>query len=137
VRFERGLLPDGWDVLGEDTWGELGLGLVVHPPGPRRGPGSKAPLSFTGTASAGWDGDRWLLLGRGEQDRVLVLATAWDGEADAREFAQAVSALRPRILAGTAEELAVTQEGSRVQVVLRRGAGRELAGAAGGWARFE
>jgi hypothetical protein len=127
-------------VRGEDTLGELLLGLAVEPLKSRGGISSPLAMvapRLTWDASEGWGGDRWLLLGRGDADRVLALATVWDSEDDAREFSQAIEELRPHILAGTAQELSVVLEGDRVLVAASRGAGGELAEAALGWARFE
>ena len=140
VRFERAALPAGWEVRGENGLGELGLGFVVEPLKSRGGVANPFALMaprLTWEASEGWGGDRWILLARGEEDRVLVLATVWDTPEDAREFSAAVEELRPHILAGHAQDLAVTLEESRVQVVATRGAGRELAEVARAWARFE
>jgi hypothetical protein len=132
VRFDRSALPQGWDVRDEDTLGELGLGMVVEPLKSRHGlAGPMAVMSarYTSREVQGWGGDRYVLLGRGEQDRLLLLATVWDTEKDALEFAEGVEALREHFLAGPVDALDVRREGASVDVVLARGAGAEVADA--------
>ncbi len=90
---------------------------------------------MTSAASEGWDGDRCLLVARGESDRLLVLASVWDAEAEAQEFAEALEKLREHLLAGPADEVEITREGELVFLVATRGAGKELAQDARGWAR--
>ena len=89
-------LPEGWEVLKEDTLGELVLACMVEDPSDRRGlpTSSIASLStrYTFRASEGWGGDRLLLLGKGAA-RLLVLETRWDTEDDAREFDAALGEL--------------------------------------------
>jgi len=87
-------LPAGWKVLGEDTVGELGLGLLTTPLAERKGIDpdnlmALATLTYTGAASKGWGGDRVVLLANGDS-RLLVLATVWDTETDADEFRAAI-----------------------------------------------
>jgi hypothetical protein len=137
VAFAREGLPEGWEVLGEDTFGELGLALLVEPPGARKGanPLSMMTARMTSAASEGWDGDRCLLVARGESDRLLVLASVWDTEAEAEEFVEALEKLREHLLAGPADELEITREGERVVLVASRGAGKDLAEDARGWVR--
>jgi hypothetical protein len=132
VHFDRSALPKGWDVRDEDTLGELGLGMVVEPLKSRHGLDGMlavATARYPSREVQGWGGDRYDLLGRGEQDRLLLLATVWDTEKDAVEFAEGVEALREHLLAGPADALDVRREGASVDVVLARGAGAEQADA--------
>lgn len=94
IVFDTAKLPAGWTVLGEDTLGELGLALLTTPIAERKGIDpdnlmALATLSYTGTASKGWGGDRLVLLANGAS-RLLVLATVWDTEKDADEFRAAI-----------------------------------------------
>lgn len=90
---------EGWSVLHEDTLGELGLALVVEPREARepldpQNAFALLALVYSGSATNGWGGDRALLLGKGEE-RFLRLASVWDSEEDAREFAAALQAVMP------------------------------------------
>jgi len=99
VGFDLESLPAGWEILGEDTHGEIGLGLVVEPPedrGWKKGPLGPMTMKFTFDSTEGWGGDRYLLLGRGAA-RVVFCATAWDTAADAEEFLAAIQELIPHL----------------------------------------
>lgn len=90
VEFDTSKLPEGWTVLGEDTLGELYLGLLTTPIEKRKGLDAKNALAvlgieYTNAAAEGWGGDRALLLGKGDA-RALILVTAWDTPKDAQEF---------------------------------------------------
>jgi len=94
IKIELNLsgLPDGWKVLGEDTLGEMGLGLVIEPEKKRGGlTGALQMLSakFTYPASEGWGGDRYVLLGNAGA-RVVFLMTRWDSTVDQEEFKKAI-----------------------------------------------
>lgn len=105
VEFETSKLPEGWTVLGEDTLGELYLGLLTTPAAERKGLDAKNPLAvlgikYTNAAAEGWGGDRALLLGKGDA-RALILVTAWDTTEDAQEFFDAAgSVLSPPPMTG-------------------------------------
>lgn len=91
VRFDLSSVPAGWTVLGEDTLGEMMIGLVTTPRKDRKGldPSNMLAilgLKYTTVESRGWGGDRALLLARGD-DRMLYFASVWDSPKDAREFA--------------------------------------------------
>jgi hypothetical protein len=120
VRFTFGDLPEGWSVLGEDTLGEFGWGLVVEPADGRQGlnPKSLARVKFSFRSSIGWGGDRFLLLGR-EERRLLVCETAWDTPQDATEFAGALNARDESLRAAAqayAAEHGLAEEGSGLEV---------------------
>jgi hypothetical protein len=101
VAIDSAGLPQGWEVLGQDTLGELYLGLFTQPFDERGGLDvAKNPLSimgvkYTNKAAEGWGGDRLVLLGKGEA-RVLYLATVWDTPEDAVEFRDALAKLVQR-----------------------------------------
>ncbi len=89
-------LPSGWEVAHEDTLGELVLALLTTLPEQRRGLSSSplgiAEVRFTSSAADGWDGDR-VLLARSADGVFVRLATRWDDEGEASEFATAVRAV--------------------------------------------
>jgi hypothetical protein len=75
-----GLLGRGWRRLDSDVSGEAGYQIILDqflgdPAESRR-------------AAAGWGGDRFSVYERGG-DAIVIQMTAWDSEADAREFADA------------------------------------------------
>ncbi len=108
-------LGAGWSRLAHGTMGELWTGIALNaylvpnnlmaqvqsclrlPKGPFKSQdeGIKFQLNLTlefkgqtAKAAGGWDGDRYALFGAG--DRVaLAWVSVWDGEDDAREFAEA------------------------------------------------
>jgi hypothetical protein len=100
VHIEVGELPEGWSVLRQDTFGELGLAQVVEA---GRGlqldlanPAALLSIEFTHPAAEGWGGDRVILLGDGDS-WWLVLVTVWDSERDAAEFYGAMTVQAPTI----------------------------------------
>jgi hypothetical protein len=95
VVIDTAKLPEGWQVLGQDTLGELYLGLFTQPFGERGGLDAKNPFSilgikYTSKATEGWGGDRLVLLGKGEA-RALYLVTVWDTAEDQGEFFEAAT----------------------------------------------
>jgi hypothetical protein len=72
-------LGDGWTPLHAGTMGEWVTGRLLA-----RGGGTGAA-----EAAAGWGGDRYALLGRGD-DRALVARWTWDTARDADEFTAAL-----------------------------------------------
>jgi hypothetical protein len=72
--------PPGWRALRSGHVGELLLGAVLQVCNER-------PMSHA--AAVGWGGDAFSVVSRGEQGGLL-LVTAWDSEADAREFERAM-----------------------------------------------
>lgn len=96
VEFDAARLPKGWNVLGQDTLGEIALALLTTPVAKRTGLDAKNPLAligieYTNRAAEGWGGDRLILLGQGDE-RWLELVTLWDSAGDADEFRTAVAA---------------------------------------------
>jgi len=68
-------------------------------------------------ASQGWDGDVYAAFGRAEET-LVVLATTWDGESDAREFFDVYrSVLGKKYPASVLGEVAETESGRRVDYV--------------------
>lgn len=104
-------LGEGWKEEIQDTAGELTTGVLLNawffpnnligqlgsvalfPEGgiKKAADQLKIGVAFrgkTGTAAAGWDGDRQAMYGRGE-DVCMAWASVWDSDQDAREFADA------------------------------------------------
>lgn len=131
--------PDGWSVLRSDTLGELGCALLVNPPSMRRGLDAENPMAilslrFTSDAAAGWGGDRYLLLGKGDA-RVLRGVSTWDTEDDAREFQTALEGmsevLRARAIElGGTGSVAIARDGDVVTLTVVSGAAEGEAQAA-------
>ena len=82
----RAALPAECEIDFEDTLGELGVSVLLRDFDPDGSP----------SAWQGWDGDRWLAARCGGR-REFVWLTAWDGEADAEEFAQAYARIAPQV----------------------------------------
>lgn len=72
-------LGTGWARIDSETLGEFQTTLYLA---------QQVDQATAEQASAGWDGDRYTVYGRGE-DELLVLATVWDSEADCAEFVAA------------------------------------------------
>ena len=96
----------GYRLAMEDTFGEIALHVLVDPERDRRDIDPMmlmVGMRFTGPATEGWEADRVLLFER-ETERgsagAVVLVTAWETEADALEFEEALRAELPRIRAG-------------------------------------
>ncbi len=94
-------LGDGWRKINSNVLGELDVRLILE------------QLTDTGRAtrgSAGWGGDRWLLL---EKDgrQALVIKTVWDTETDARNFFDTFGlAMRNRFGGAKQEEASPTRQ---------------------------
>jgi hypothetical protein len=75
-------LGDGWRPLARSTFGEWQTQKLL----------ARAGGTGSARAAAGWGGDSYALLGRGDE-RVLVMRWAWDTPRDEAEFAAALRAL--------------------------------------------
>jgi hypothetical protein len=74
-------LGPGWRQLQRSTFGEWQTQKLL----------ARAGGTTSARAAAGWGGDRYALLGRGD-DRVLVMRWTWDSPRDRREFEEALRA---------------------------------------------
>jgi hypothetical protein len=96
-------LGRGWKRTMQGNLGELMLGVMVGAPTPdTNDPAAGTPTAWTNAAASGWGGDRWELWEK-EGAAAVLLATVWDTEKDAKEFADALAAktgLRTKV-AGT------------------------------------
>lgn len=78
-------MPEGCEVLLENTLGELGVSIVL---------GGHLKSAYTPNLAAGWDGDRILLIQSAEDPTpILLWYTTWDTEQDAKEFAAGAMAM--------------------------------------------
>lgn len=75
--------PPGYRVVASDTLGELATSVVLERC-------ASAPLARA--AAAGWGGDRFTLLEGPNGQVALLWSTAWDTEADAKEFVAVLGA---------------------------------------------
>ena len=77
-------LGNGWQLVDENVLGEFFLRLYLE---------ERLPASQAEEAAAGWGGDRYAVyVNNGTGQDLLVLAVAWDSEADANEFVEAFRA---------------------------------------------
>jgi hypothetical protein len=98
---------EGWEPLDSNVIGEFQLRIVFN----------EFQMSDRSTAvAAGWDGDRYAVLQRGEE-LLLLLYTTWDSEAEAEEFARAYEDLLLRKYADGNETTAVSVRGADVLIV--------------------
>jgi hypothetical protein len=93
---EPSSLGDGWQLVADDTLGELQTGLLLANLGPGQGfntiTGQLALPEAARNAAAGWDGDRFALWEDVAGAReVLVWRSVWDTPQDARAFSRALA----------------------------------------------
>lgn len=105
-------LKSDWQKVDTDSFGELGIGLMLRQHGTADG--------VAATAAAGWDGDRYWTFRSGEKGALVWIST-WDSEADAAEFEAAVAGPVARLGGSAAGDTAsgVQRAGSDVRVWLR------------------
>lgn len=73
---------DGWNLVAEDTLGELYTRIYLE---------HALPLETAIPAGEGWGGDRYQVLQDGQGHTALALRSAWDSPEDASEFFAAYS----------------------------------------------
>jgi hypothetical protein len=93
---EPATLGTGWQIVDEDTLGELQTSLLLAHLAPGKGidewTGALRVPEAARNAAAGWDGDRYALWRDEASGReALVWWTAWDTPQDARAFAAALA----------------------------------------------
>ena len=101
-------LPGSWKRAGGGVLGELTLGSMVGAKTPEAADLASGGGSWTNAAASGWGGDRFELWTNGAA-AVVLLATVWDTEKDAVEFAAALPRDRPG--------LTVKRDGVKVGIV--------------------
>ncbi len=108
IRDPQKVLGPGFKRSGFGVLGELTIGSLLGAPAPdasELAEGSAA--AWTNAAATGWGGDRFELWTKGDSS-VVLLATVWDTEKDAAEFAAALAG-KPK--------LAFRREGVHVGIV--------------------
>ena len=70
-------LGEGWELLFEDTMGEMMLRAYL---------GTRFLIGDPAEAAAGWGGDRVAVYVGPDDETVVLLSALWDTEGDAREF---------------------------------------------------
>ena len=83
------ILGKGFTRAGSGVLGELTLGSLVGAKTPEPAELASDVVPWTNAAASGWGGDRYELWTNGDA-AVLLLATVWDTENDAAEFAAAL-----------------------------------------------
>jgi hypothetical protein len=79
VRDVSAILGRGWRMADNDVFGEWGCYILLDE--------FLQTIDASKRAAAGWGGDRYaLFVGPRKTDVIVALKTAWDTEADAREF---------------------------------------------------
>lgn len=107
--LERHALFDGWRVLEENVLGEVQWRIVFAEHGLR---------ADAEAAAAGWNGDRWaVLLDERSGAPMLLVATSWDTEDDAVEFAAAYERLLAVKYADAPEPTRIVRTGADVLIV--------------------
>ncbi len=77
------VLGQGWELVLEDTLGELVVGLYLT---------QVLPEGRSRDAAEGWDGDTFVVWAREDGERVLIWRTRWESSVDARVFEDALGA---------------------------------------------
>ena len=106
-------LGEGWRPLTRSTFGEWQTQKLL----------ARAGGTGSARAAAGWGGDSYALLGRGDE-RALVLRWAWDSPRDEAEFAAALRALVDEALPAVDRARGDRPRGRRGHARARAGADR-------------
>jgi hypothetical protein len=103
-----GSLGDGWTVALQDTLGEYQLSVLL---------GDAAGAQAPADAAAGWGGDRLAWITGPDDANAAVLDTTWDTEADAAQFAEALSGYVAKLQAAGRSAAVLTPAPDRVVVI--------------------
>jgi hypothetical protein len=107
LKKERALRD--WELLDDDVVGEIQWRIIFKEHG---------LTAEADAAAAGWDGDRYAIFKRKRSDEtLLLLRTSWDGEADAKQFADAYRRLLAVKYEKTGDPVMVEQQGQDVFIV--------------------
>jgi hypothetical protein len=93
-------LGAGWRLVGEGRLGELNLALLAGADGPELGRAALSSEEWTHPAAIGVAGDVYHHYEKGARG-LTILATLWDSDTEAREFAAALGD-RPSFVRGAA-----------------------------------
>ncbi len=115
------VLGDGWAKLETNLFGEFQTRVLLE---------GQLDDAVARDAAEGWDGDQFVLWGKGEED-VVVWQTVWDSEEDAEQFTDALRDYDEARFDASFEDLngtltlsadgqvaAIRQEGTRVSYAL-------------------
>jgi len=130
IELDASALAEGWNLLREDTLGEVNMGLFTRAPSDRQE--FSALPTFTTDAAAGWGGDRFALLGN-EDARILHIVTTWDSETDTDEFVEALEGVSGHVNSGAqklgegegAFEWVRSEDSDEVRITVRAGVSAE------------
>jgi hypothetical protein len=103
-------LGTGWTVALQDTFGEAQLEILLRDAG-------GVPSSQSKDAAAGWGGDRVALVQGPGGATGVVIDAAWDTDADAREYASALTSLAGALQAAGRSAQVLTPAPDRVVLV--------------------
>lgn len=123
-------LPDGWSLFYANTLGEFDLRMLFET--------HEETRAGAAAAAQGWDGLKFEAYTDARDDLVLAGRSAWDSEADAREFADSFA--RAVGASAGADRLSIMCEGPMVSFAIGADKGirdkvlKALAGPAGGTA---
>ncbi len=94
-------LGEGWRKINSNVLGELDIRLILE---------QLTDATRATRGSAGWGGDRWLLLEK-DGKQAVVIRTVWDSENDARNFFDTFGlALRNRFSGARQDESSATRQ---------------------------
>jgi len=98
-----------WELLDDDVVGEIQWRIIFNAQG----------LQADAEAAAdGWDGDRYAVFKRkGSDETLLLLRTAWDSEAEARQFTEIYRRALAVKYEGASDPVSVEQQGADVFIV--------------------
>ena len=99
---------DGWTVALQDTLGEYQLSVLL---------GDAAGATSPADAASGWGGDRVAWITGPDGANAAVLDTKWDTEADAAQFAEALSGYVAKLQAAGRSAAVLTPAPDRVVVI--------------------
>jgi hypothetical protein len=105
----------GWRLLESNVIGEFQLRVIFQ---------EFSTTAEAAHSAAGWDGDRYAVLERGDE-LLLLLYTRWDDEAEAEEFAAAYSDLLAAKYDDGSEPTLVERRGTDVLIVEGGNAGNQ------------
>jgi hypothetical protein len=94
-------LGDGWRTINSNVMGELDMRLMLE---------QLTDATRAARGSAGWGGDRWMLLEK-DGKQALVLKTVWDSDNDAQDFFDTFGlAMRNRFPGARQDEASATRQ---------------------------
>jgi hypothetical protein len=106
----------GWQLMDDDVLGEFQMRIIFREQG---------LTQEAVSAAAGWGGDRYAVFKRKDSDAtLLLLRSAWDSEAEAKEFADAWRRVQAGKFGDSPVPVRVEQKGTDVFIVEGGDAGK-------------